>query len=472
MEALQTRSPGWICAAALLAAGCASESPKQAEPPPIPTISPDDFSGSAAAQVREALASLEAAPEDAARNGELAMLLDAYVRTDAAAVLYERARILDPGALRWRYYLGSARLSQGQVEGAIAAFRDALAVDPAFAPAQRALADALYAANQVDESRALYERLLASNPDDPRALRGLGRILSAQGDSAAAIERLEKAVKLAPRYGAAHYELALAYRDAGRTADSRREMGLYEADRNGAPADDPLRAQVTALRVDATTRLARAAQMEQRGDLRGALAEHLAALEEEPEFAQAHINLISLYAQLGNSAKAREHAETALEIAPDRAELHYNLGVLEVSQGRIPQAEKAFRKAVELNPSYAAAMTNLGQMLEARQRYGEAASLYRKAVETQPDYPLGRFHLGRMLLGQDQAAAAVEQFRVALQPETPQTAEVWMGLAAAYARLGRRGEALQAAERAKALALRYGRQDRAKAVDREIARLR
>jgi superkiller protein 3 len=422
--------------------------------------------------VGAALAELQAAPQDAARNGELGMLLDAYSRTEAAAVLYERARALDPAALRWRYYLGWARLNQGDADSAVAAFREALEVDPNFVPARRALADALFSGNELAESRRLYEQALAKNPDDPRALYGLGRILAATEDSASAIEKLERAARLAPRFGAAHYELALAYRDAGREADSRREMSVYEADRNGSPADDPLRAQVAALRVDATTRLARAAEMDARGDLQGALAEHLAALEEEPGFAQAHINLIALYARLGDKAKARQHAEKALAVAPGRAELHYNLGVLEVGEGRIPQAEKEFRKAVELNPAYAAAMTNLGQMLEARKKYAEAAGLYRKAVETQPDYPLARFHLGRMLLGQDKAAEAVEQFRVALEPETAQTAQVWMGLAAAYARLGRRDEARQAAERAKALAVRYGRQDMARAIDGEIERLR
>ena len=88
-------------------------------------------------------------------------------------------------------------------------------------------------------------------------------------------------------------------------------MAIYESDRNATPPDDPLRAQVTALRVDASTRIARAAEMEQRGDLQGALREHLAALEESPELAQAHINLISIYARLGDKTKAREHGENS-----------------------------------------------------------------------------------------------------------------------------------------------------------------
>ncbi len=439
--------------------------------PPIPEAATAELSGTAAESAALALAELRAAPGDAERNGRLAMLLDAYGRTDAAVDLYDRARILEPGALRWRYYLGSARLAQGELEGAAAAFREALEVDPGFTPARRALGDTLYQANLFRESREAYEAVLSADPDDPHALLGLARMLSEVDDFAGAVEMLEQAVRLEPGYGAAHYELALAYRDLGRSGDSQREMALYEANRNGAPPADPLRAQVEALRVDATTRLARASEMERRGNLEGALREHLAAIEDAPEMAQAHINLISLYGRMDRMDKAREHAERALEIDPSRAELHYNLGVLEISEKRLREAEAAFRKAVELNPGYAAALTNLGQVLEARRRYDEASELYRRAVESRPDYALARFHMGRMLLGQRKPAEAVEQFRAAVESEGPQTPDAWMGLFAAYAQLGRSDEARRAAGTARDFALRHDRQDLAKAIEAELTRL-
>ena len=93
-------------------------------------------------------------------------------------------------------------------------------------------------------------------------------------------------------------------------------------------------------------------------------------------------------------------------------------------------------------------------------------------MKSQPDYPLARFHLGRMLLGQRKPGEAVEQFRAGLEPEGPQTAEVWMGLYAAYARLDRPKDARQAAERAKALAERYGQRELALAIEQELEKLR
>jgi tetratricopeptide (TPR) repeat protein len=462
-----------VCLAML--AGC-SQAPRNPQPSDLPepsTVSVEGLAGSAAETVYEALTAFQAAPLDPEANGLLAMTLDAQGRLEGAAVYYERARRLAPGALRWNHLLGLTLLSLGRPQEAVEPLQAALDADPGYQPSRRALASALLETNRAEQARRLYEAALQAQPNDSRALHGLSRALTAVGESDAALAKLEQAVEIAPDLAAARYELALAYRDAGRAEDSRRHLRLYEADRHASPpADDRLRGQVLALRMDPTRRLARAAELEAAGDFTGALAEHLAALKEDPALVQAHINLIALYGRMGQAAEARRHYGRALELAPDRAELHYNLGVLEVAERRIPEAERAFRKAVELNPGYAAALTNLGQTLEARGVFSEAARMYERAVAARPDYALGRFHWGRMLLGQGRADQAAEQFRRALEPESPQTPEVWFGLAAAYAKLGRREEAREAAERAKALAIRYERADVAAAVDKELERLR
>jgi protein O-GlcNAc transferase len=464
----------WMALVALaLCAGCAERATAPETLPEPPAVSLDGLTGSAAASIGEALAAFRVAPKDADANGALAMALDAQGRLDGAVTYYDRARRLAPGSLRWNHLLGLALLAQGRPAEAADALRRALAADPGNAPSRRALAEALLAQGLADDSRQEYEALLAVNPVDPRALHGLGRALALQGDAEGALLAFERAVAAAPAFAAARYDLALAYRDAGRADDSARQMRLYEANRNAAPpAADPLRAQVTALRADPTHRLARAAEMENAGDLEGALAEHLAALKEDPEMVQAHINLVALYGRLSRGADARASYRQALELSPDRAELHYNLGVLELTEGHVAEAERAFSKAVELNPDYAAALINLGQTLEARRAYAQAAPLYARAVAARPDDLLARYHHGRMLLGNGQAREAIAQFEAALEPENPRTAEVLFALAAARAQLGERDEARRAAERALALAQRDGRADLARAVEYELEKLR
>ncbi len=84
----------------------------------------------------------------------------------------------------------------------------------------------------------MYRELLEENPADTAAHYGLGRVLALKGDSASAIASLGKALDLSPNYGVAHYELALAYRDAGDERSSEAHMRLYEQYGQGAPSTD------------------------------------------------------------------------------------------------------------------------------------------------------------------------------------------------------------------------------------------
>jgi Tfp pilus assembly protein PilF len=69
-------------------------------------------------------------------------------------------------------------------------------------------------------------------PDDFRTNLILGRLLTTQGSPAAALPRLEKAVKLQPGSADAHLFLAEAYSQLGQEAKARLEKA--EADRLGA----------------------------------------------------------------------------------------------------------------------------------------------------------------------------------------------------------------------------------------------
>ena len=99
-----------ICAA-LLSAACIGQ-PSRPEAPPLPEIRLDQFKGPVLAEAQSLLARLETTPEDAQLNGRLGMLLDAYQQLDSARILYQRARVFDPGALGWTYLLGVVESSR------------------------------------------------------------------------------------------------------------------------------------------------------------------------------------------------------------------------------------------------------------------------------------------------------------------------------------------------------------------------
>ena len=132
---------------------------------------------------------------------------------------------------------------------------------------------------------------------------------------------------------------------------------------------------------------------------------------------QAHVNLIRLYAQLGQPDKAEEHYRSALAVDPNLAELHHNYGVLLTGQGRSAEATEAFRKAVALNPAHAEAQSNLAYLLMTSGKLDEAALHYRAAIESRPQHRAAHFNLARILVRQGSLREAIEHLEQTLLPE-------------------------------------------------------
>ena len=462
---------GILIAAALLSAACTGQ-PSPPEAPPLPEIRLDQFKGPVRAEAQSLLTRLGATPEDAQLNGRLGMLLDAYQQLDSARILYQRARVFEPGALGWNYLLGVLESNAGDFPAAIGPLRAALEIDPAFAPARRRLAEALMQTNDLEGARGELDAVLSANSSDPRALVLLGRLQVRSEEGSAALDAFRRAVDQAPEYGAAHYELALALRDAGDQEGSARHLALYDANRRGEPpSDDPLTAQVQSMRLDPVSRLARAADLEQAGRLEEAAAQLQLALADDPTLAQAHVNLLIVFGKTGRFDQAQEHYKAAVELGEDGAELHYNHGVVQFLRQDYPAAEKAFRRALEANPRHAGSLHNLGQMLEGTGRAAEAERNYRLALDARPGYRLAHYHLGRLLVARGRAREAVAEIQKSIEPRDEQTPEFLQALAGAYALSGNREAARRHALEAKELALSYGQTGLAEELDRDLARL-
>src|SRR5262249_39737114 len=267
---------------------------------------------------------------------------------------------------------------------AVTRLRSALTSSPGYLPARLKLAEALLDAGELDASASLFAEL--TDPACAPAVQlGLGRIAAARGRHDEAIGRFERAIGLFPEFGAAYYGAARSYRALGRLDEANAALAQHA--RYGArwPAiDDPASEAVAALRDDPAALVKRGLARADRGDLDGAIALHEAALAANPSFAQAHANLISLYARAHDPAKAEAHYRALVALGENLADAHYDYGVLLGMQERWTDAEAAYRKALALNPLHAQARNNLGQLLERRSQADEAAVEYRLALESQP----------------------------------------------------------------------------------------
>lgn len=451
----QRRDSIWLLRCAIAVMLVAHFGQAQA-PSELPKISFDNFGPGIREQVKKADEEARKNPNYAGAVGRLAMILQTYDEHELAATVYQKARKLQPNEFQWIYLLAVCQSALGKHAEAAATFRESLAKKSDYLPAQLRLADSLLALNELTESRKLYETIIAKEPRMAQAFYGLGRIKTKLGDKSA-IDNFLKAVELSPSWGAAHYALAMAYREVGDAAKTAEHLQLSQQNKLVRPfLADPLMSAVADLNSGAADRLRRGVEFEAEGRLEDSIAEHRRALEINPQYQQVHVNLIQLYGRARQPAKAEEHYRAAIALNPALAEAHYNFGVVLVEQKRSAEAAQLFRLAVEANPNFAEAHLNYGATLEAEQKFDEAAQHYLLAVEHKPNFRQAHFQLARMLIYKNRLPEAIEHLQQTLLPEDAETPRFTYALAAAYARSGDKVSAVKFARiaRDKAAALK------------------
>jgi tetratricopeptide (TPR) repeat protein len=422
----------FVAAAAFLAA-CSK--PGSENPPPLPKLQIERFKPQIRARIEEAYRAALARPDDAAANGGLGMLLQAFEQLESAEACYRRARAFDPGRFDWAYYLGLVQSQNGENAEAAKNLAGAIRIDPGYVPAKIKLAEVLLILGRLEESRQISEALVREDPRIAPAYYWLGRAAAARGDLRQAEQWYAQACEQWPSYGTAHYALALAYQKTGQTAEAQQHMSAYQKyQANGDPQpEDPKLEAVRALDNSAIAHLMRAVDLENAGQLRQAIAEDEEAARQDPNLVQAQANLISLYARAGEPEKAEQAYRAVLAVNPNLPQSHYDYGVFLVSRARFAEAEAAFRKAIESSPHYAEAHSNLGAMLERRGRMNEAAREYRAAIEDKPNFRQAHYQLGRLLLMDHKPAQAIEELRQTLEPSDEATPQFLYALGVACA---------------------------------------
>lgn len=204
-------------------------------------------------------------------------------------------------------------------------------------------------------------------------------------------------------------------------------------------------------------------------NIKKAIEQFQKAIDQDPNFALAHVGLADSYLLLEDYAgarpsdtipKARKSVERALQIDDSLAEAHTSLGLVYQYQWLWPDAEREYQRAISLDPNYSTAHHWYGNCLRDTGRFDEAAAQTRRAQDIDPLSLVTSSVLAQTALVTGDVKAAIEQSKRALEidPNYP-SAHNYLGMA--YLSQGRNAEAIAELQRAVDLSQRAGRRLRA-----------
>ena len=270
------------------------------------------------AAIEKELTAATREPDSPGAWGRLAMTLHAHQFDEEAASAYAEASRLAPGDFRWVYLRANVEEARDPAAAA-ALYRQAVELDPNYAPARIRLASALEKIGLAAGADEHYREAARLEPDNAVAHLGLGRLALGRGEVDQAIRHLERAYELSPDTQAVVAMLSRARHRAGERAGARR---LAQAARDLPPLlhqRDPRRAQVDLLAVDSESFLRRSKTYRETGQLQASLGELRRLIELEPANAQAHFAAAGVHDRMNRPREAAASARRALELDPDLA---------------------------------------------------------------------------------------------------------------------------------------------------------
>ncbi len=141
-------------------------------------------------------------------------------RPDAALAAFQQAIALDPKLAEAHHQAGNVLKSLGRYAEAVAALRLAAELAPANAPVWLNLGVASLEAGETASAIAAFQRAIALEPARPEAHNILGHALATAGQGAAARAAFQEALRLRPGYAAAHDNLGRLCKTEGLLAEA------------------------------------------------------------------------------------------------------------------------------------------------------------------------------------------------------------------------------------------------------------
>ncbi len=260
-------------------------------------------------------------------------------------------------------------------------------------------ASRMAAEGDVEGALAIFRQVVEERPQDAQAHFRLGLALAESGDDEAAVLSLGKAVEIDPQITDAYLALGnsylrmedrrsafLAFNEAAKVAPENASTwfnlgSLYYLGGSFEPAIRALR-KARELRPDDPEIHFRIGMTEMnQGLLRDAIISFRVAVRQKPDHAEAWINLANVLTVEQQFDEAEQAVGRALELQPGWSDALNARGVLAQARDRDDEALRLFEEALAADPENARVHMNLGNLFEKRNEPRRAVEAYRKFLD-------------------------------------------------------------------------------------------
>jgi len=155
---------------------------------------------------------------------------------EAAIAKWEEFALVNTTFYQVYVNIGNAHKELGNIEEAKAAFEKVLAQDPAESRALANLAEILVLEGKSEEAIPLFERVIEQSPDDPAVFYNVAELYFQQRVADKAVDYYKRALQVDPSFLPAQKQMGFAYVNMG---EIDLAIAAFEKFLEMAPADNP-----------------------------------------------------------------------------------------------------------------------------------------------------------------------------------------------------------------------------------------
>lgn len=241
--------------------------------------------------------------------------------------------------------LAKLELKMNKPAAAITEVKKAIKLDSTKAEYYSCIAEAYFLTGNVVDSKNTYHKCIQLNPNNTDNILKLAELHFDLKENAAAIEWINKAIRINPRLAKAYFLKGMIY-------------------------------------LDITNK-----------DTSKALSSFQTATEQDPEDFDAFIQLGLIYSDR-HSPLALDYFNDAMNIHPRNVEPYYDKGMFYQRTGDFDNAIKSYNQLLEIDSLQKFALYNLGVLYLSEEDYNKAAGLFSKVVAVDSTYYFAWYGLG------------------------------------------------------------------------------